>query len=103
MNLGINFLDLYLGRFRFLVDKYALSPTAKSSSTIGMPSLRDMALYNGIICYFQVVYGLVYKSFNARFGVLKGSYPSNNSGHISTIEFKWGKPHRTTDTRVYGK
>src|SRR6202020_1653602 len=32
MYLGINFLDLPLGRARFSVDKYTLSPTAKGVS-----------------------------------------------------------------------
>jgi len=59
---------------------------------IGMPSLRDTALYNGVVRHFQVVYGLVYKSFNARFGILEGSYPSDNMGIYPQLSSNGANP-----------
>jgi hypothetical protein len=51
-----------------------------------------MALYNGVVCHFQVVYGLVYKFFNARFGVLKGSYPSDNTPFSDLVPSQTSHP-----------
>jgi len=70
---------------------------------ISMPSLRDTALYNGVVHHFQVVYGLVYKSLTPGLAFSKGVIPPIIVGIYPQLSSNGANPVELLTLEFYGE
>src|ERR1700720_2887709 len=65
-----------------------------------MYSLSNSTLDDGIMGFLEIINCLINKFVNTRFGILSGSYSTNQCWQIAIIELEGGEPRRATYVRI---